>query len=52
MQELMQSTWRGVAYWLALHDLLSLLLSYRTKDQQPRDGTTHNGLESPPSITN
>ena len=28
------------------------LLSYRTQDQQPRDGTTHGGLGPPPSITN
>ena len=28
------------------------LLSYRTQDYQPRDGTTHNGLGPPPSITN
>ena len=43
-------TWRkdaeameGAAYWLAPHGLLSLL-SYRTQDHQPKDGTTHNGL--------
>ena len=28
------------------------LLSYRAQDQQPRDGTTHNGLGPPPSVTN
>ena len=28
--------------WLASPDLLSLL-SYRTQDHQPRDGTTHHG---------
>jgi hypothetical protein len=33
------------------HGLLSLP-SYRTQDRQPRDGTTHNGLGPPPSITN
>ena len=36
----------GAADWLAPHGLLSLL-SYRT-----RDSTTHNGLSSPPSISN
>ena len=48
----MQRPWRDVTYWLALHGLLSLL-SYRTKDHQPRGGTTHNrqGV-SLPSITN
>jgi hypothetical protein len=28
------------------------LLSYRTEDHQPKDGTTHNGLDPPPLITN
>ena len=41
-QGLMQRPWKGAAYWLAPHGLLSLL-SYRTQDHQPRDGTTHNG---------
>jgi hypothetical protein len=41
-QELMQRPWRDVLYWLASPDLLSLL-SYRTQDCQPRDGTTHKG---------
>jgi hypothetical protein len=41
-QELMQRSWRDVTYWLASLGLLSLL-SYRTQDYQPRDGTTHNG---------
>jgi hypothetical protein len=27
------------------------VLSYRTQDHQHRDGTTHNGLNSPPLIT-
>ena len=40
--ELMQSPWRGAAYWLAPHGLLSLL-SYRTQDYQPSNGATHNG---------
>jgi len=40
-QELMQSPWRDVTYWLASPGLLSLL-SYRTQDHQPRDGTTYN----------
>ena len=39
---LMQKLWRGAACWLASPGLLSLL-SYRTRDYQPRDGTTHNG---------
>jgi hypothetical protein len=42
-QELMQRPWRDVPYWLASPGLLSLL-SYRTQDYQPRDGTTHKGL--------
>ena len=42
---------KSAAYWLAPSGLLSLL-SYRTQDHQPRDGTTHNELGSPPSITN
>jgi hypothetical protein len=37
----------GAAYCLAFPDLLSLL-SYRTQDYQPRDGTTNNGLGPPP----
>ena len=41
-QELMQRPWRDVLYWLAFPGLLSLL-SYRTQDYQPRDGTTHKG---------
>jgi hypothetical protein len=41
-QELMQRPWRDVLYWLASPGLLSLL-SYRTQDYQPRDGTTHKG---------
>ena len=41
-QALMQRPWRDVSYWLASPDLLSLL-SYRTQDYQPRDGTTHKG---------
>ena len=40
-QELMQRPWRGAAYWLASPGLLNLL-SYRTQDHQPRDGTTHS----------
>jgi hypothetical protein len=35
-------SWRDVIYWLASPGLFSLL-SYRTQDYQPRDGTTHNG---------
>jgi hypothetical protein len=41
-QELMQRPWRDVLYWLASPGLPSLL-SYRTQDYQPRDGTTHKG---------
>jgi hypothetical protein len=37
----MQRPWRDVSYWLVS------LLSYRTQDYQPRDGTTHNGPSSP-----
>jgi hypothetical protein len=50
-QELMQKLWVDVTYWLASPGLLSLL-SYRTHDYQPRDGTTHNGLGPPALITN
>jgi hypothetical protein len=42
-QELMQRPRRDVTYWLASSVLFSLL-SYRTQEYQPRDGTTHNGL--------
>ena len=45
-QELMQRPWKVVTYWFAFPGLLSLL-SYRTQDYQPRDGTTHNGLGHP-----
>jgi len=48
-QELMQRPWRDVSYWLASPGLLSLL-SYRTQDHQPGDGTTHSGL-GPPILT-
>jgi hypothetical protein len=41
-QELMQKPWRSAVYWLAFPSLHSLL-SYRTQDYQPRDGTIHNG---------
>lgn len=34
----------GAAYCFAPHFFLSLL-SYRTKDHQSRDGTTHNRLD-------
>jgi hypothetical protein len=40
----------GAAYWLASPGLLSLL-SYRTQNYQPRDGTTHNGPSHPWSPT-
>ena len=45
-QVLMQRPWRYTAYWLACPGLLSLH-SYRTQIQQPRDGTTHHGLDPP-----
>jgi hypothetical protein len=45
-QELMQRPWRDATYWLASPSLLSLL-SYRTQDYQPRDGSTHNGPSHP-----
>jgi hypothetical protein len=41
----------GAAYWLVPHGSLTLPF-HKTQDHQPRDGTTHNGLGSPPSITN
>jgi hypothetical protein len=41
-QELMQRPWKDVTYWLTSPDLFSLL-SDRTQDYQPRDGTTHKG---------
>jgi hypothetical protein len=44
-QELIQRPWRDVPYWLASPGLLSLL-SYRTQDYQPRDGTMHKGISS------
>ena len=44
-QELMQRPWRDVIYWLASPGLS--LLSYRTQDFQPMDGTTHNGPSYP-----
>jgi hypothetical protein len=43
----MQRPWRGAAYWLASLGLLSLL-SYRTQDYQPRDGTTQGAEPLPP----
>jgi hypothetical protein len=50
-KELMQKSWRGAAYWLAPYGLFSLL-SYRTQDRLPRDGSTHNGRGPLPSFTN
>jgi hypothetical protein len=41
-QVLMQRSGRDVPYWLASPDLLSML-SYRTQDYQPREGTIHKG---------
>ena len=47
----MQKPWRGAAYWLAPHDLLSLL-SYRAQDLT-RDGTALviNQKNAPPPQT-
>jgi hypothetical protein len=42
-EELIQRPWRDVTYWLAFLGLL-ILLSYRIQDDQPGDGTSHNGL--------
>jgi hypothetical protein len=39
-QELMQTPWRDVLYWLASPGLPALLWN---QDYQPRDGTTHKG---------
>jgi hypothetical protein len=41
-QKLMQRPWRDFPSLLASRGLLNLL-SYRTRDYQPRDGTTHKG---------
>ena len=48
-QEPKQRLWRDVTYWFASPGLLSLL-SYRTQDYQPRDGTIHNGSSHPLSL--
>jgi hypothetical protein len=48
-QELMQRPCRDVLYWIASPGLL-ILLSYRTQDYYPRDGTNHNGLSHPLSL--
>jgi hypothetical protein len=45
-QELMQRPWRDVTYCLTSPGLLGLL-SFRTQDYQPRDGTTHIGPSHP-----
>jgi hypothetical protein len=39
-EELMQMTWRSVAYWLALHGLLGYLF-YIVQDHLARDSITH-----------
>ena len=41
--------WGDAVYWLASHGLLSLL-SYRTQDHQPWDGTVPRELGPPTSI--
>jgi hypothetical protein len=43
--------WKGAAYWLIHHGLLSLIF-HRTQDQQDLSGSTHNRLHSLASITN
>ena len=48
-QELKQRPWRGAAYWLALHGLLSLL-SYKTHVYLPRGDTAQSGLGPSTSI--
>jgi hypothetical protein len=50
-QELMQTPWRDAVYWLAPHDLLSLL-SYSTQDHPSRGNTTPNGVGLLTSTTN
>ena len=45
-QELMPRPRGDATYWLASPGLLSLL-SYRTQEYQPRDGTTHSGTCHP-----
>jgi hypothetical protein len=47
----MQRPWRGAAHWFAHYGLLGLL-SYKTQDHQPKDGTTRRGLGPPQPITN
>ena len=42
-KELMKP-WKSVAYWLALHSLLSLLSS-RTQEHHPRVGNIHIELD-------
>jgi hypothetical protein len=37
-------------YLLFVHHGLIILLSYRTQNHQPRDGTTHSGLSPQPSF--
>jgi hypothetical protein len=49
-QGLMQRPWRDVPYWIASSAFL-ILFSYKTQDYQPRDSTTHNGLDPHPLIT-
>ena len=50
-QERMQRPWRGAAYWLAPHGLLSPP-SYRIQDHLARECTTHHELGLLPLITN
>ena len=50
-QELKRRPWRNDAYWLASHDLLSLL-SYTIQDHLSRNGPTHSGLGPPTSTIN
>jgi hypothetical protein len=50
-KQVMQRPWRDAASQLASYVLISLL-SYRTQDHHPRDGTINDWLGSPLSITN
>jgi hypothetical protein len=43
MKGVMQWPWRGADYW-SVSNVLPRLLSSRTQNYQPQDGTTHNGL--------
>lgn len=44
-------TWSDVVYWIAPYALLNML-SYRTKDHQPKEVITHSSLSPHTFITN